>query len=199
MNICVICQKSVQGRKRSHSIVCAGECDRELARQRTSQWKLNNPDKIKERGKQGAILRREARRMGRTCLDCEEGIDNRHANCLRCEGCQHLIQLQRNRENHSIHKDEVAKQRIKQRFKINIDEWIESQNNSCAACFRSFEPGVVVMSVDHDHSCCPSRMSCCGRCVRGLLCRECNSAAGFLNDDATRILQLAEYFSKNSN
>lgn len=32
---------------------------------------------------------------------------------------------------------------------------------------------IPVAVVDHDHACCP-RSNSCGKCVRGILCRECN-------------------------
>lgn len=35
--------------------------------------------------------------------------------------------------------------------------------------------------VDHDHSCCPGERSC-GKCVRGVLCNNCNLGLGFLRE-----------------
>jgi hypothetical protein len=45
------------------------------------------------------------------------------------------------------------------------------QGEKCAICARrpSRSP-----DVDHDHACCDSRESC-GQCVRGLVCRWCNT------------------------
>lgn len=49
-----------------------------------------------------------------------------------------------------------------------------------------------MLVVDHDHTCCPGAHSC-GRCVRGLICRDCNSAAGLLVDSPNRARALAAY------
>lgn len=48
------------------------------------------------------------------------------------------------------------------------------------------------LAVDHDHACCPGHYSC-GKCVRGLLCQDCNIAAGKLRDDPDVMLALAFY------
>ena len=41
-------------------------------------------------------------------------------------------------------------------------------------------------AVDHDHSCCPGPKSC-GQCIRGLLCRHCNTGLGLFADDPDRL------------
>lgn len=46
--------------------------------------------------------------------------------------------------------------------------------------------------VDHDHSCCPGGASC-GECVRGLLCSNCNIAAGMLRDDPDTARAMVKY------
>lgn len=42
--------------------------------------------------------------------------------------------------------------------------------------------GRIPFFVDHDHACCGSRGSC-GKCVRGFLCRACNTYLGAIKDD----------------
>lgn len=59
----------------------------------------------------------------------------------------------------------------------------------CAAC------GVTEnLKIDHDHSCCPSSRSC-GKCVRGYLCHECNTAEGLLKTPE-RAMALAIYMQR---
>lgn len=46
--------------------------------------------------------------------------------------------------------------------------------------------------IDHDHTCCPGKYSC-GRCVRGILCRECNKIEGILRKNKVRIAGISQY------
>jgi len=49
-------------------------------------------------------------------------------------------------------------------------------------------------NIDHDHKCCPGSYSC-GKCVRGMLCSQCNTALGLLNDDLQKIKNLIQYIN----
>jgi len=49
-------------------------------------------------------------------------------------------------------------------------------------------------NIDHDHNCCPGSYSC-GRCIRGLLCSQCNTALGLLSDDIHKIKSLIDYIT----
>ena len=51
-----------------------------------------------------------------------------------------------------------------------------------------------LLYIDHDHACCPGAGSC-GRCVRGLLCLNCNSTLGMCADDPEILIGLARYLS----
>src|SRR5580704_3626608 len=59
----------------------------------------------------------------------------------------------------------------------------------CAACGSEAD-----LKVDHDHGCCPAQRSC-GKCVRGYLCHECNSAEGLLKTPE-RAVALAAYMTR---
>ena len=71
------------------------------------------------------------------------------------------------------------------------DELVQAQGDTCAICKIRQE----VYSVDHDHACCPGETSC-GACVRGLLCRNCNTGIGMLGDDAGRLCAAADYLGR---
>lgn len=61
----------------------------------------------------------------------------------------------------------------------------------CAACGSTED-----LKIDHDHTCCPARTSC-GKCIRGYLCHECNTAEGLLRSPE-RAIALAKYMAKFS-
>lgn len=52
--------------------------------------------------------------------------------------------------------------------------------SKCPICLKR---GVEV--IDHDHACCSGRQTC-GKCVRGMLCKACNSSLGTLTDEGIR-------------
>ncbi len=76
---------------------------------------------------------------------------------------------------------------------VDLDAMLASQNSRCAVC-QTTEPGGRwgTWHVDHDHACCPT-MKSCGRCVRGLLCANCNTALGKFGDDTEVIARALAY------
>ena len=60
-------------------------------------------------------------------------------------------------------------------------EMLKAQGNVCKICGTT-EPGNKGWMVDHDHSCC-GKVRRCKKCIRGILCRGCNSMLGFSRDN----------------
>lgn len=69
----------------------------------------------------------------------------------------------------------------------------DAQGGKCAIC-QVATGASRALAVDHDHKCCPGKTSC-GRCVRGLLCSNCNNALGFFRDDPEAFLRAARYLT----
>lgn len=81
------------------------------------------------------------------------------------------------------------------RFRMTTTQFqtmLESQENRCMICPRMAEDEGRSFSVDHDHRCCPGRDSC-GKCVRGLLCKQCNTALGLFGDDVETLRMAIKY------
>jgi hypothetical protein len=67
---------------------------------------------------------------------------------------------------------------------------LANQEGKCKACKESAN----MLQVDHDHSCCSGPKSC-GKCVRGLLCGNCNKILGLANDSVKRLKDLIVYLN----
>lgn len=68
-------------------------------------------------------------------------------------------------------------------YTLSVEEYwalYGAQGGRCALCQRA-SGTTRRLSVDHDHLCCKGRTSC-GNCVRGLLCRPCNTLLGRARD-----------------
>jgi len=83
--------------------------------------------------------------------------------------------------------------------RVGYERLVQIHSNRCAICGTD-SPGAGYdrWSIDHDHGCCPGSESC-GRCVRGLLCRNCNVGLGHFNDDPDRLLAAAAYVLSRAN
>lgn len=88
-------------------------------------------------------------------------------------------------------------ERLKKAYGLDIRQYLEllqRQDSKCAICKQHFEDQPCV---DHDHDCCPG-VKTCGNCIRGLLCRTCNSGIGLLGDNAVGVRQALIYLESYS-
>jgi len=91
---------------------------------------------------------------------------------------------ERNRERHQFLQ---RRSWLKQMYNMTPEQYdalLTAQNNACALCDKSADERRL--AVDHDHNCCPGKRSC-GRCVRGLLCTQCNRLLGWVDARRERI------------
>lgn len=80
---------------------------------------------------------------------------------------------------------------IRKRYKLTPEQYYELISRNCDSCGSD-----VGLAIDHDHNCCPDRITC-GNCIRGVLCRRCNTAEGMFKNDPNAILKLVSYMQKH--
>lgn len=73
------------------------------------------------------------------------------------------------------------------------EEMLIAQGGTCAVCDSA---STELLHVDHDHACCSTRTSC-GKCVRGLVCGNCNRMLGLASDDPARLRTGAAYLERS--
>lgn len=101
------------------------------------------------------------------CQECgkKKGQKQRHRKF--CFTCQRTKDKERSRRSHAG--------AILKKYGITLEQYellLLLQNGKCYLC--QFASGKNKrLTVDHDHSCCPT-LPACGKCVRGLLCTGCN-------------------------
>lgn len=84
------------------------------------------------------------------------------------------------------------------RFRMSEDEFWGQLAEQQWMCVCGVAIDESTLFIDHDHACCPNEGSC-GRCVRGFLCVNCNTALGHLKDSPDRAMSLAAYLLRFEN
>ena len=111
---------------------------------------------------------------------------------------EHKEELKTNRdkpENKMRMKELSRGSSLKKKYNLSIDNYqrmIEQQNNKCAICSNgetnTFKGNIVYLSVDHDWK--------TGK-VRELLCKNCNTSLGNLNEDISLFYKCIKYLKKH--
>jgi Recombination endonuclease VII len=75
---------------------------------------------------------------------------------------------------------------------------LAEQGGLCAVCLQPppQQGHLTRLAVDHDHACCPTNTSC-GKCIRGLVCHNCNVSMGLLKDNPTIFRLAAQYLERS--
>lgn len=124
------------------------------------------------------------------CRDIAKAVTNRDADgnkrCATCEQWKPLTEFTKyssapdglqghcRRCHRSAH--------LLRKYGITADQFdimLAEQEYKCMICLKSWEEGDASFSVDHDHLCCPTQVTC-GDCIRGILCTFCNNFLGKL-------------------
>lgn len=88
------------------------------------------------------------------------------------------------------------------KFGLTLEQYhqmLRGQNYACALCERRIdELDNSTLNIDHDHACCPTTREnpkTCGKCVRKLLCRDCNMGLGYFRDDPVLLQRAIRYLT----
>lgn len=96
------------------------------------------------------------------------------------------------------HPEQFKAQVYRNRFKIDFDAMWKAQDGKCACCGEPMLRGgkdPTSVCADHDATCCPGKKSC-GKCVRGLIHRNCNLVLGYARDNADLLRKAASYVER---
>lgn len=103
----------------------------------------------------------------------------------RCTTCARAERLRRRKQSQVAYQE-----RVYSLTEAESDAIWEAQGRRCAICQRPVK--VRAAANDHDHRCCPGPTSC-GKCVRGKLCKPCNSMLAHARDSVEFFLRAARY------
>ena len=135
----------------------------------------NDKTRVMPRKNQGELIH---------CRYCEQYLPKSYfwSKNTYCKTCQPLIGHLSNLKKYGLTRDDYV-------------DMEKSQNGVCKICGKA-EKHKKRLSIDHDHSCCPGYGSC-GKCIRGLLCSNCNRLLGQVNDDTKMLQNMIEYLNGN--
>jgi hypothetical protein len=129
--------------------------------------------------------------------DMEDGYLNKCIDCTKKDVENHTYKNRKEYEQYhknyrATHKDQQKNYDLKRKYGITLEifnEMFFQQEGKCAICRRhslEFKKGLCV---DHCHN--------TGK-IRGLLCSNCNSAIGKLNEDPNLFAVALEYLGRHS-
>lgn len=78
-------------------------------------------------------------------------------------------------------------------YRLTIEDYSKmfyEQNGLCLICKKARK-----LIVDHDHNCCSEKLTC-GKCVRGLICNQCNLIVGIIENNSGIIESSKKYINK---
>jgi hypothetical protein len=125
------------------------------------------------------------------CSLCREylPLDRFYKNKAVKDGVQNLCKPCQESRRKITQGPKVREQRLQRSYGIGEADWwlmLEAQEWACKICSRPWkeEDAAVTWATDHDHS--------TGQ-VRGVLCRDCNTALGLFQDSSKLLRQAAMY------
>jgi len=146
----------------------------------------------------------------RVPCDCGEMKDERSARCKACRRTAFVAECHPDRPHFAKGKCERCYANDYQRgsrsrtyqlrhmFGMTQERYealLAAQGGLCAICGESEPGGIGTWHVDHNHACCAGKRSC-GKCIRGLLCLQCNHMLGNSGDNPA-VLEAAIRYLKD--
>lgn len=148
------------------------------------------------------------------CVDCESErrieLKNKHGDntynddfMSKWREDRREVKTRLNKEWRDSHPEEEKIKRTKRRYSQYgvTRKWYEdtlaAQGGGCAIC-GSTDPKNIqnTFHIDHDHSCCTRKCHACDICRRGLLCNQCNTRLGHL-ENTIWVKQAKAYLAKH--
>lgn len=117
--------------------------------------------------------------------------DGRRGTCKRCHADYMKKYYSENPEKMRERNNSNSRPNWKRHKMTESDfnKFLNKYDGKCHACKTN-----EAINIDHDHECCPNNFSC-GKCVRGLLCHNCNTALGLLKDNKQKVIGLLNYIN----
>lgn len=171
--------------------------------QRCDECKVTNRRKVErdlDRSRQGP-------RTGR-CIDCDAetaAVSRRGPVPTRCDDCRKVASnaayWRWSDANPEARRASYRRANLKSHFGLTeaeLEAMITAQNGRCLLCGSDEPGGSGRWAIDHDHACCPGKRTC-GKCIRGLLCNQCNLGLGLFRDDPDLLRRAADYIERHRN
>lgn len=118
--------------------------------------------------------------------------------CKDCLKSASLVRHHRTPPRPYVYNSEVSRRgRLKYNHGITVSEFdslLAKQEGRCAICGTDTPGGRGTWHVDHDHLCCPGKKGC-GKCIRGLLCYNCNVGLGQFRDSPSLLASASAYLT----
>lgn len=116
-------------------------------------------------------------------------IKNKETACNECKLASNAYRRNKRKVDNAVLGYDPRRFRRHNITKEYYDTLLNKYNNKCWICKSS-----DAVHIDHDHSCCPGGYSC-GKCIRGLLCSNCNTAIGLFKDNKLLLLEAIKYLN----
>ena len=177
-----------------------------VRRERRRQFRLKYPPLPKKpKKKQPLKTKRGALTYeGRGCYKCQNTTRYQSSHrCVACEKIRQSSKYKRRKEKHPIFnrprmkrgtvggKMYMKEYMLLRNYGMTLEDFNRMMTNQKGVCAICHDP-LTSANVDHDHSCCPGKLSC-GKCIRDLLCGPCNKMIAFAKDNPLILRSGAAY------